>query len=80
MSQEQKVELTEVEQTAMNKIAGLKQYEVYASELVYYAKKVWAVDEEDARRKANEEGFSNQEIYDGHDFEMHEVEEVDEEN
>lgn len=70
-------ELNAVEQEALNKVEGLKQYEVYATELVYYAKKVWAKDEEDAQRVATDEGFTNQEIYDGYDFEVTEVEEVE---
>lgn len=72
-------ELNVVEQEALNKVEGLKQYGVYASELVYYAKKVWAKDEEDAQRVATDEGFTNQEIYDGYDFEITEVEEVSDE-
>ena len=69
--------MTDEEQSALNKIEGLKQYEVYATEQVYYAKKVWAKDEEDAQRIANDEGFTNQEIYDGYDFEITEVEEIE---
>lgn len=69
-------ELNVVEQEALNKVEGLKQYGVYATELVYYAKKVWAKDEEDAQRVATDEGFTNQEIYDGYDFEITEVEEI----
>lgn len=79
MSQEQEAVLSEAEQVAMNKIAGLKQYDVYASETVYYLKKIWAMDESDAEKRACEDGFTNDEILDGDNFQVNEVLEVDEE-
>lgn len=69
------MELTEREQEALNKVEGLKKYTVYTSELVYYSKEVWANNEMDAQLIANEAGFTNDDIYDGDNFEINGVEE-----
>lgn len=71
--------MTEEEQIALNKVEGLKQYDVYASETVYYSKRVWAKDDEEAYTKANEEGFAVTDIYDGDHFEITSTEEVEDE-
>ena len=71
--------MTEEEQVALNKVEGLKQYDVFASETVYYSKRVWAKDEEAAVIKANEDGFEVTDIYDRDHFESAWVEEVEDE-
>ena len=63
-------------QIAVNKLMGKKRFEVLAQEWVYYAKIVWAHDEYEAERIATDEGFTNEEIYDGDSFEIREVEEI----
>jgi hypothetical protein len=61
---------------AVQKLLGKKQYEVLASEKVYYSKRVWAYDEADAETVASDEGFSLKDIYDGNFFEITDIEEV----
>ena len=63
-------------QIAVNKLLGKKRFDVSASELVYYSKIVWAHDEEDAIRIALDEGFVNEDIFDGADFEINGAEEI----
>ena len=63
-------------QIAVEKLLGKKKFDVSASELVYYSKIVWAHDEEDAIRIALDEGFVNEDIFDGADFEINGAEEV----
>ena len=41
-------------------------------------KEVWAYDEDEAQTLANNEGFGNEDIFDGADFEITDVEEDDE--
>jgi hypothetical protein len=60
---------------AANKLLGKKQFNVFARETVYSCKKVWAYDEDEAEKLASEEGFGNDDIFDGADFEITEVEE-----
>ena len=62
---------------AAEKLLGKKRYEVFASELVYYAKIVWAYDEDEAEKIASEEGFNNEHIYDGDNFDISGVEELE---
>ena len=63
-------------QIAVNKLMGKKRFEVLAQEWVYYAKIVWAHDEYEAIRIALDEGFVNEDIFDGADFEINGAEEV----
>jgi hypothetical protein len=63
---------------AVNKLLGKKLYKVYARETVYSMKEVWAYDEDEAQTLANNEGFGNEDIFDGADFEITDVEEDDE--
>lgn len=61
---------------AANILLGLKEYDVYARETVYSLKRVWALNEDDAEKVAHDEGFTNEDIIDGADFEITEVEEI----
>jgi hypothetical protein len=63
---------------AANKLLGKKLYKVYARETVYSMKEVWAYDEDEAQKLASETGFGNEDIFDGADFEITDVEEDDE--
>jgi hypothetical protein len=62
-------------QDAANKLLGKKKFNVYARETVYSCKKVWAYTEDEAEKLASEKGFGNEDIFDGADFEITEVEE-----
>jgi len=63
---------------AVNKLLGKKLYHVYARETVYSRKDVWAMDADEAETLANNEGFTNDEIIDGDNFEITDVEVDDE--
>jgi hypothetical protein len=63
---------------AVNKLLGKKLYHVYARETVYSRKDVWAMDADEAETLANNEGFSTDEIIDGDNFEITDVEVDDE--
>lgn len=71
--------MTEAEQVALNKVEGLKQYEVMAKETVYYSKVVWAKDELDAQSIMNRQGYELSDIYDSAYFEYTDTEEVSDE-
>lgn len=71
-------ELTETERAA-NRLLGLKEYNVWAREVVYSCITVWAMNEDEAGNLANNEGFDKDDIVDSADFEITDVEEVKDE-
>lgn len=71
-------EITEAEKAA-NRLLGLKEYDVYARETVYSCKRVWAMDEAEAEELASNAGFTREDEFDGDNFEITDVEEVEHE-
>ena len=69
-------QIDEQTQIAVEKLLGKKRFDVVAQEFVYYSKVVWAYDEIEAERIATDDGFTNEEIFDGDDFKVISVEEV----
>ena len=56
----------------------MKKYIVYASEIVYYMKNVESENEEELRSliQSGDVMFDNEDIVDGRDFELVEIEEI----
>ena len=57
----------------------MKKYRVYASEIVYYMKNVESENEEELRSliQSGDVMFDNEDIVDGRDFELVEIEEIE---
>ena len=57
----------------------MKKYIVYASEIVYYMKNVESENEEELRSliQSGDVMFDNEDIVDGRDFELVEIEEIE---
>ena len=57
----------------------MKKYRVYASEIVYYMKNVESENEEELRSliQSGDVMFDNEDIVDGGDFELIDIEEIE---
>lgn len=67
---------------AVDKLLGLKTFEVFATETVYYAKKIQAYTLEEVYSlvDSGQVEFTNEDMYDGDNFSFDEVKEVTDES
>lgn len=76
--QKKAIEKDEAVGKAVDKLMGIKEYEVYASETVYYVVKVKAESMEQARQMARDGDiqFNYSDVFDGDHFTIDDVVEV----